>query len=63
KQAAIVLLAIVPISLVVTAVRRWLLPDANWWISVLIGNVVGVAVLSWAAMPFLTRTFERWLQR
>ena len=63
KQAAIVLLAIIPISLMVTALRRWLLPDVNWWMSVLIGNVVGVAVLSWAAMPFLTRTFERWLQR
>ncbi len=63
KQAAIVLLGIVPISLLVTALRRWLLPDANWMVAVLIGNVIGVALLSWVAMPYLTRVFERWLQR
>jgi antibiotic biosynthesis monooxygenase (ABM) superfamily enzyme len=63
KQAAIVLLAIIPISVLVTAIRRWLLPDVNWWTAVLIGNVVGVALLSWIAMPFLTRVFERWLRR
>jgi uncharacterized protein len=63
KQAAIVLLAIIPISLLVTAVRRWLLPDVSWWTAVLIGNVVGVALLTWIAMPFLTRMFERWLRR
>jgi antibiotic biosynthesis monooxygenase (ABM) superfamily enzyme len=63
KQAAIVLLAIVPISLLVTAVRRSLLPDVNWWTAVLIGNVIGVALLSWLAMPFLTRIFAGWLRR
>ena len=63
KQATIVLLAIVPISLVVTAVRRWFWADANWMVAVVIGNVVGVALLSWVAMPFLTRVFQRWLQR
>jgi antibiotic biosynthesis monooxygenase (ABM) superfamily enzyme len=63
KQASIVLLGIIPISLLVTAVRRWLLPDVNWWTAVFIGNVIGVALLSWVAMPFLTRVFERWLQR
>jgi antibiotic biosynthesis monooxygenase (ABM) superfamily enzyme len=63
KQATIVLLAIIPISLLVTALRRWLLPDVNWWTAVLIGNVVGVAILSWLAMPLLTRVFARWLQR
>jgi antibiotic biosynthesis monooxygenase (ABM) superfamily enzyme len=63
KQASIVLLAIIPISLLVTAVRRWLLPEVNWWTAVVIGNVVGVAILTWLAMPFLTRAFARWLQR
>ena len=63
KQATIVLLAIVPISLLVTLVRRWLLPDVNWMVAVVIGNVVGVVLLSWAAMPFLTRVFARCLQR
>lgn len=63
KQAAIVLLAIVPISILVTALRRWMLPDVNWMVGVVIGNVIGVAALSWVAMPFLTRVFERWLQR
>ena len=64
KQASIVLLAIIPISL--RRHRRcggWLLPDVNWWTAVLIGNVIGVALLSWVAMPFLTRVFAGWLRR
>jgi len=63
KQASVVLLGIIPISLVVTELRRRLLPDVNWLTAVLIGNVVGVALLSWVAMPFLTRLFAGWLRR
>ncbi len=62
KQATIVLLAIVPISLLVTGLRRLVWADANWMVAVVVGNVVGVALLSWVAMPFLTRVFQRWLR-
>lgn len=63
KQATIVLLAIVPTSLVLTGLRMWLLPDANWVLGVLIGNVIGVIALSWVLMPVLTRLFAGWLRR
>lgn len=62
KQAAVVLLALVPTSLVLTAVRLWLFPDAHWVVGVLFGNVVGVAALSWVLMPFLTNRLDAWLR-
>lgn len=63
KQASVVLLALFPTSLVLTAIRMWLLPDAHWVVGVLFGNVLGVIVLSWALMPFLTRILDGWLRR
>jgi antibiotic biosynthesis monooxygenase (ABM) superfamily enzyme len=62
KQASVVLLAILPVSLVITALRLWLLPDINWAIGVVIGNVIGVIALSWVMMPFLTRLLAGWLR-
>jgi antibiotic biosynthesis monooxygenase (ABM) superfamily enzyme len=63
KQAAIVLLGILPTSLVITALRRWIAPDMNWILGVVIGNVLGVIALSWLLMPWLTRLFAAWLRR
>jgi uncharacterized protein len=62
KQASVVLLALVPISLVLTWVRQWLLPDVHWVLGVLFGNVLGVAALSWVLMPFLTKLLAGWLR-
>ena len=63
KQACVVLLAIFPVTLVITALRLWLAPDINWVLGVLIGNVLGVIALSWAMMPMLTRLLAGWLRR
>lgn len=63
KQAAVVLLALYPVSLVLTAVRRVILPDVAWPLGVLFGNALGVAALSWLVMPPLTRRLDRWLRR
>lgn len=63
KQASVVLLALVPTTLVLTQVRRWLFPDIHWVLAVLYGNVVGVAILSWVLMPSLTRRLAAWLGR
>jgi uncharacterized protein len=63
KQASVVLLALFPTALVLTVLRRWLLPDVNWVLGVLLGNVAGVIILSWALMPFLTRLLADWLRR
>jgi antibiotic biosynthesis monooxygenase (ABM) superfamily enzyme len=63
KQAAIVLLALFPTSLILGLVRRELLPDLGFVPGVLFGNVLGVIVLSWVLMPRLTRWFSGWLRR
>ena len=63
KQASVVLLALFPTALVLTLVRRWLLPDVHWIVGVFFGNVLGVIVLSWVLMPFLTRLLDGWLRR
>ncbi len=63
KQASVVLLAIFPTTVILTLVRRWLLPDAHWVVGVLFGNVIGVIVLSWLLMPWLTKVFAGWLSR
>lgn len=63
KQAAVVLLALFPTSLVLTSVREWLLPDVHWALGILFGNALGVIALSWVLMPFLTRALDGWLRR
>lgn len=63
KQAVVVLVALVPVTLGVTALRLAVLPDLAWVPAALLGNVVGVVVLTWVAMPQLTRRLEPWLRR
>ena len=63
KQATVVLLAIVPTSLTLTFLRTWLLPDLALVPAVLLNSVLGVIVLSWVLMPFLTRALAGWLRR
>lgn len=63
KQAALVLLALYPTALVVGIVRDAIAPDLPVLLAVFIGNVGGVAILSWILMPALTRRFDAWLRR
>lgn len=64
KQAAVVLLALYPTVLVLNELFGSLLPDATPYVlEVLIGNIAGVAVLSWVLMPRLTTWLDRWLRR
>ena len=63
KQAALVLLALYPTSLVLGVIRDALYPDLAGAVAILIGNAIGVAVLSWILMPALTRAFDGWLRR
>ena len=44
-------MAIVPITLLYTAVRLTFFPDAHVVLAGVIGNVVSVALLTWLAMP------------
>jgi len=61
KQAAVVLLALFPTVLLITYVRTLLWPDAPLVPAVFVGNVIGVAILTWVLMPPLTRKLSRWL--
>ena len=63
KQATIVLIGILPTSLAINALRRWLAADMNWILGVVVGNVLGVIALSWLLMPWLTGLFANWLRR
>lgn len=61
KQAAVVLMALFPTVLMLTVLRRWLLPDIPLVPGVLLSNIIGVAILTWGLMPRLTRRFDAWL--
>ncbi len=64
KQAATVLLALYPTVLLLNEVLGWLLTDdLPYLLVVLIGNVLGVAILSWLLMPRLTSALDSWLRR
>ena len=63
KQAAVVLLALYPTVLLITLVDDWIIPDPPLPLDILIGNILGVIVLTWFVMPPLTRALSRWLSR
>ncbi len=63
KQAALVLLALYPTAMALGVVREALYPDLADPLAVLVGNVIGVALLSWMLMPALTQRFDGWLRR
>jgi antibiotic biosynthesis monooxygenase (ABM) superfamily enzyme len=63
KQAAVVLLALYPTVLAITLIDNWILPDPWLPVDVLIGNIIGVAILTWLVMPPLTRRLSGWLSR
>lgn len=61
KQAATVLLALVPLSLAVTQLRTTVVPGLPTPVAVTGTAVVNVAALTWVLMPYLTRRLEPWL--
>lgn len=63
KQAVVVLLALFPTALVITLIRIEIAPDMNVVAAVFVGNVIGVAALSFVLMPILTGWLKPWLER
>lgn len=63
KQACVVLLALFPTALILTLLRTALLPEMGLVLGVLLGNIAGVAILTWVLMPVLTRMLDGWLRR
>jgi antibiotic biosynthesis monooxygenase (ABM) superfamily enzyme len=51
------------VSLAVLAVRSWVAPDLNPVLATVIGNVIGIVVLTWVLMPRITRWLDAWLRR
>ena len=52
-----------PVSLLVLALRLWLVPDLNPVVATVAGNVIGITVLTWLLMPVITRRLDGWLRR
>jgi uncharacterized protein len=63
KQAVVVLVALYPTTLLLGLLQRQLAPDAPWVPALFVSNVVGIAILTWLLMPFVTRLLSRWLNR
>jgi antibiotic biosynthesis monooxygenase (ABM) superfamily enzyme len=63
KQAAVVLLALYPLTFMLSLLSRWLIADVPWQLSLLMSNIIVTALLTWVVMPPLTRWFDRWLHR
>lgn len=63
KQACVVLLALYPTVLMITLVDNWIIPDPPLVIDILIGNIIGVIILTWLLMPVLTKRLSPWLRR
>jgi antibiotic biosynthesis monooxygenase (ABM) superfamily enzyme len=63
KSAVAVLIALVPTTLAVSALREALFPDLHLVPGVVIGNIIGVIILTWALMPLVTKWLASWLQR
>jgi antibiotic biosynthesis monooxygenase (ABM) superfamily enzyme len=63
KQAFVVLLALLPISLAITYLRTLVWLDAPLVPAVLAAGVIGVALVTWVAMPLLTCKLSGWFGR
>ena len=63
KKALVILAALFPVSLSVAVVRSWLFPELPLVPTVLVSNIVGIAILTWLLMPTLTHALRDWLAR
>ena len=63
KSTVAVLLALIPTSLAFTAVRLALFPDLHPALATVLGNIIGIVVLTWLLMPIVTRRLDAWLRR
>jgi len=54
--------AFYPLSLAANALLGWLLPDWPLWARVLVAVVLVTPVMTYAALPLVTRALRPWLQ-
>ena len=74
KMALLVLLSIYPLLLIVIPLMGEIFEDVAWlgipitldsefFVRTLVTTVILVTLMSWGALPLLTRLFRRWLAR
>jgi antibiotic biosynthesis monooxygenase (ABM) superfamily enzyme len=63
KQAIAVVFGLIPVSLIVTAVRQSIAPDIPLWALVPLNAVANVTILTWVVMPLITRALRSWLAK
>jgi uncharacterized protein len=62
KQAMVVLLALFPVVMLELLYLSPLLQSLNLAVATFIGNLLSVAALTWALVPWANRAFEWWLR-
>ncbi|MFC9788866.1 antibiotic biosynthesis monooxygenase [Rhodococcus sp. NPDC127528] len=62
KTALSVLMGLYPTVVVLTILIAEVWPGAPLWVSLLVGNVLSVSILTWVVMPVVTRVLGFWLE-
>ena len=62
KQMVAIFLVFYPLSLGANALLGWLIPDWPLWLRVLVAVVLVTPVMTYAALPLVTRALRPWLQ-
>ncbi|CAM2877086.1 antibiotic biosynthesis monooxygenase [Prescottella defluvii] len=62
KTALSVLVGLYPLVVVLTITIDEVWPRAPLWLSLLIGNIASVSLLTWVVMPIVTRALRFWLE-
>ncbi|MFB7874488.1 antibiotic biosynthesis monooxygenase [Nocardia sp. NPDC056064] len=61
KTALSVLVGLYPTVVILTLAIDEMWPDAPLWISLLVGNILSVALLTWVVMPIVNRALGFWM--
>lgn len=62
KQMCAIFLAFYPLSLGANALLGWLIPEWPLWLRVLVAVVLVTPVMTYAALPLVTRALRPWLR-
>ncbi|NMN98207.1 antibiotic biosynthesis monooxygenase [Antrihabitans stalactiti] len=62
KTSLAVLCGLYPLVVLLTLGLTELWPGAQLWISLLVGNILSVSLLTWVVMPIVTRALAFWLE-
>ncbi|MFD4429096.1 antibiotic biosynthesis monooxygenase [Nocardia sp. NPDC058497] len=62
KTALSVLVGLYPTVVILTLIITEIWPGGQLWISLLIGNILSVSLLTWVVMPVVTRALGFWMQ-